>query len=84
MVVSAGDSIRFDIGFSGGTRDNLTFKHDGRPLDEAKDDGVSIVVENDVASLLIERAGPHHSGLYECVMRTEGGEASCQVKCQVN
>lgn len=81
MTVNAGDSIRFDIGFSGGTRDNLEFYQDGSRLEEGS--GVRIQVENDVASLIIENAGPANSGLYECKMKTEGGEASCQVKCQV-
>jgi len=82
MQVNAGDSIRFDIGFSGGSKDNLSFFHDGRRLQE-DEEGVSIQVENDVASLIIEKAGPANSGMYECVMKTEGGTASCQVKCLV-
>lgn len=81
MTVNTGDSIRFDIGFSGGTRDNLQFFHDGNRLEE--ETGVKIQVENDVASLIIENAGPSNSGVYECKMKTEGGEASCQVKCEV-
>jgi len=81
MTVSCGDSIRFDIGFSGGSRDNLEFRHEGRLL--AEGGGVRIQVEQEVASLIIEAAGPEHSGLYECIMRTEGGEARCQVRCKV-
>ena len=81
MQVNAGDSIRFDIGFSGGNKDNLQFFHDKKRLEE--DQGVKIQVENDVASLIIENANPSNSGMYECVMKTEGGEASCQVKCMV-
>jgi hypothetical protein len=81
MAVSEGDNIRFDIGFSGGDRNNLEFTLDGRTLEEKS--GISISVENEVASLLIEKAGPEHSGLYECIMRTEGGEARCQVRCRV-
>ena len=81
MTVSEGDNIRFDIGFSGGDKNNLEFTHDGRIIEETS--GISITVENEVASLLIERAGPSHSGLYECIMRTEGGEARCQVTCRV-
>jgi hypothetical protein len=81
MTVSCGDSIRFDIGFSGGSRDNLEFRHEGRLLTEGG--GVRIQVEKEVASLIIEAATPEHSGLYECIMRTEGGEARCQVRCSV-
>jgi len=53
----------------------------GRKIEESS--GITITVENEVASLLIEKANPNHSGLYECIMRTEGGEARCQVNCQV-
>jgi len=81
MNINEGDNIRFDIGFSGGDKSNLEFSHDGKKIEEAS--GITISVENEVASLLIEKANPSHSGLYECVMRTEGGEARCQVKCQV-
>ena len=81
MSVNEGDNIRFDIGFSGGDKSNLSFSHDGKTIEETR--GISITVENEVASLLIEKAGPEHSGLYECVMRTEGGEAHCQVRCKV-
>ena len=81
MNINEGDNIRFDIGFSGGDKSNLEFTHNGTKIIEMK--GVSITVENEVASLLIERANPNHSGLYECVMKTEGGEARCQVKCNI-
>ena len=81
MSVSEGDNIRFDIGFSGGDKNNLEFTHDGRTIEETS--GISITVDNEVASLLIEKAEPDHSGLYECIMRTEGGEARCQVHCRV-
>jgi hypothetical protein len=81
MTVNAGDSIRFDIGFSGGSKENLEFRQDGRQLTEGG--GLRIQVEADVASLIIEAASPEHSGLYECIMRTEGGEARCQVRCLV-
>jgi len=81
MNVNEGDNIRFDIGFSGGDKSNLEFSHDGRKIEESS--GITISVENEVASLLIEKANPSHSGMYECIMRTDGGEARCQVKCQV-
>ena len=81
MAVNEGDNIRFDIGFSGGDKSNLEFTHDGRTIEESS--GIAISVENDVASLLIEKAGEEHSGLYECIMRTVGGEARCQVNCSV-
>jgi hypothetical protein len=82
MTVNSGDSIRFDIGFSGGSKDNLEFRHEGRRLVEGAG-GVRIQVEKDVASLIIEAAAADHSGLYECIMRTDGGEARCQVRCLV-
>ena len=81
MQVNNGDNIRFDIGFSGGEKKNLEFTHNEQKIEEAS--GIKISIENDVASLLIENAKPEHSGLYECIMKTEGGEARCQVKCTV-
>ena len=81
MNINEGDNIRFDIGFTGGNKSNLEFSHNGNKINEMN--GVSIKVENEVASLLIERAVPSHSGLYECIMRTEGGEARCQVQCNI-
>lgn len=81
MNINEGDNIRFDIGFSGGDKSNLEFTHNGQTIEESS--GISISVENDVASLLIEKANPSHSGMYECIMRTGGGEARCQVNCQV-
>jgi hypothetical protein len=82
MTVSAGDNIRFDIQFTAGDKSQLEFFHDGRPLKE-EEEGVKILFDNDLATLLIEHAAPKHSGLYECLMKTLGGEARCQVKCQV-
>ena len=81
MNINEGDNIRFDIGFSGGDKSSLEFIHDGKKINEI--DGVSIKVENEVASLIIERSNPFHSGLYECVMKTDGGEARCQVQCNI-
>ena len=81
MNINEGDNIRFDIGFSGGDKTNLEFTHDGKKILEM--DGVSIKVEDEVASLIIEKASPGHSGLYECLMKTEGGEARCQVQCNI-
>lgn len=81
MNINEGDNIRFDIGFSGGDKSNLEFSHNGQKIAEIN--GVSITVENEVASLLIEKANPSHSGLYECIMKTDGGEARCQVQCNI-
>merc|ERR1712045_221926 len=81
MNINEGDNIRFDIGFSGGDKSNLEFSHNGKKIAEIN--GVSITVENEVASLLIEKANPSHSGLYECIMKTDGGEARCQVQCNI-
>jgi hypothetical protein len=83
MTVSAGDNIRFDIQFTAGDKSQLEFFHDGRPIKEEEEEGVKILFVNDLATLLIENASPKHSGLYECLMKTPGGEARCQVKCQV-
>ena len=81
MNINEGDNIRFDIGFTGGDKSNLEFSHNGNKIEEMN--GVSIKVENEVASLLIEKAVPSHSGLYECIMKTDGGEARCQVHCNI-
>ena len=81
MTIFEGDNIRIDIGFSGGDKSNLEFSHNGVKIEEME--GVSINVENEIASLLIEKANPNHSGLYECLMKTEGGEARCQVQCNI-
>ena len=83
MTVSAGDNIRFDIQFTAGDKSQLEFFHDGRPINEEEEEGVKILFVNDLATLLIENATSKHSGLYECLMKTPGGEARCQVKCQV-
>ena len=81
MNINEGDNIRFDIGFSGGGKNDLQFTHNGEKIEEGS--GITISVENEVASLVIEKANPGHSGLYECRMRTDGGEACCQVNCTV-
>merc|ERR1719150_175915 len=81
MNINEGDNIRFDIGFSGGDKSDLEFSHNGQTILESH--GISITVENEIASLLIEKANPSHSGLYECTMKTEGGEAKCQVQCNI-
>ena len=88
MQVNEGDNIRFDIQFTAGDKSNLTFSHDGKLISEEEvggkeQGGVKISVENDVATLLIANASPKHSGTYECHMKTEGGEATCSVKCNV-
>ena len=88
MQVNEGDNIRFDIQFTAGDKSNLSFSHNGKPIseqevDEQEHGGVKIGVENDVATLLIANASPKHSGTYECHMKTEGGEATCSVKCNV-
>ena len=88
MQVNEGDNIRFDIQFTAGDKSNLTFFHDGKTITEEETEGVEqsgvkISVENDVATLLIANASPKHSGTYECHMKTEGGEATCSVLCNV-
>ena len=81
MNVDDGDRIRFDIQFTGGDKTKLEFYHNQEKLVEG--DGVKIDFENDVASLTIEKAKVSNSGLYECIMKTEGGEAKCQITCHV-
>ena len=88
MQVNEGDNIRFDIQFTAGDKSNLTFFHDGKTIKEEDMDGketggVKISVENDVATLLIANATPKNSGTYECHMKTDGGEATCSVMCNV-
>lgn len=83
MVVEESDNIRIDIQFTSGTRSDLQFFHEGRPIQESSGQGVQIFVENDVATLLISDARPEHSGHYECKMVTPAGEATCKVKCIV-
>ena len=83
MTVNAGDNIRFDIQFTAGDKSQLEFFHDGRPIKEEEEEGVKILFVNDLATLLIENATSKHSGLYECLMKTPGGEARCQVSCRV-
>jgi hypothetical protein len=73
---------RFDIQFTSGDKTQLEFFHDGKKVDEAKD-GVKITFANDVASLTIEKAREEHSGAYECIMKTKGGEARCKIGCRV-
>ena len=83
MTVNAGDNIRFDIQFTAGDKSQLEFYHDERPIKEEEEEGVKILFVNDLATLLIENANSKHSGLYECLMKTPGGEARCQVSCRV-
>lgn len=82
MQVAEGDTIRFDIQFKDGTKDQLRFRKNGEDLDE--DDKIKVTVEGEVAALTIEKARlKEDSGLYECIMRTEGGEARVQVRVEV-
>ena len=85
MNVHEGDNIRFDIQFTSGDKSNLKFMHNDKEIKEnqTNEDDVKISVENDVATLLIANANSKHSGQYVCHMKTEGGEATCSVKCNV-
>merc|ERR1711974_301509 len=84
MNVNQGDNIRFDIQFTAGDKSNLKFTHNDKLIDDTKEeDNIKISVESDVATLLIGNASPSHSGLYTCHMKTEAGEASVSVKCNV-
>ncbi len=83
MEVKEGDNIRFDIQFTDGDKSQLKFFHKGEPLNEKADGGLSITVKNDVATLLIKNAKMSNAGLYECVMKTDSGEARCQFTVNV-
>ena len=83
MAVAQGDKLRFDIQFAGGDKSKLEFFHDGEKIVESEEEGIKIGFEDDLATLTIERATAKHSGVYECLMRTDGGEAKCQITCKV-
>ena len=83
MHVKKNDKIRIDIQFKDGSKSDLTFTHNGTALTDSNRDGVAIAFKNDIASLTINNAESKHSGIYECIMKTEGGEARCSVHCQV-
>lgn len=84
MHVKKSDKIRIDIQFKDGSKSDLTFTHNGTPLTDSNQDGIEITFANDIATLTIANAEPKHSGMYQCIMKTEGGEAKCSVKCEVD
>ncbi|CAB4067573.1 TTN [Lepeophtheirus salmonis] len=57
MRVTRGDTIRVDLQFKDGDKSHLKFLFEGKAMDESKE-GVKISVNNDVASLTIEKADP--------------------------
>merc|ERR1712066_746704 len=73
MHVKRNDKIRIDIQFKDGSKSDLTFTNDGTPLTDSNQDGIA----NDIATLTITNAEPKHSGMYQCIMKTAGGEAKC-------
>lgn len=83
MHVKRNDKIRIDIQFKDGTKSDLTFTHNGHKLEDSNKDGIEITVANDIATLSISNAEPKHSGTYQCIMKTEGGEARCTINCIV-
>lgn len=83
MHVKRNDKIRIDIQFKDGTKSDLTFTHNGQKLEDSNKDGIEITVANDIATLSISNAEPKHSGTYQCIMKTEGGEARCTINCNV-
>lgn len=83
MHVKTSDRIRIDIQFKDGSKSDLTFTHDDKPLTESNEEGIQITFSNDIATLTIDNANTHHSGMYQCIMKTEGGEARCHVKVLV-
>ena len=82
MHVKKNDKIRIDIQFKDGSKSDLTFTHNGTPLTDSNQEGIEITFSNDIATLTIDNAESKHSGLYQCIMKTEGGEARCSVNCQ--
>jgi len=78
MKLTEGDTIRFDIRFEDGRRDQLTFSKDDVALDFKKCPRTSVSVIGDVASLRIEAAKVEDSGIYACRMVTPAGEARCK------
>ena len=54
MSVCEGDTIRFDIQFSAGDKNQLEFFLNGKRVRENDEDGVGITFANDVASLTIQ------------------------------
>ena len=83
MHVNKNDKIRIDIQFIDGSKSDLTFTHNGKPLTDSNKEGIAITFKNDIASLTISNAEEKHSGMYECIMKTAGGEAKCSVNCVV-
>merc|ERR1739842_68956 len=83
MHVKRNDKIRIDLQFKDGSKSDLTFTHDGTPLTDSNQDGIAITFANDIATLTITNAEIKHSGMYQCIMKTQGGEAQCSVKCEV-
>lgn len=83
MHVKKKDKIRIDIQFKDGSKSDLTFTHNGKALTESNQEGIEISFSNDIASLAISNADEKHSGLYECIMKTAGGEARCSIQCMV-
>ena len=83
MHVKKNDRIRIDIQFKDGSKSDLSFTHNGNPLNESNQEGIAITFANDIASLTIANADEKHSGAYQCIMKTEGGEARCSVNCVV-
>merc|ERR1711997_958010 len=84
MHVKRNDKIRIDIQFKDGSKSDLTFTHNGTPLTDSSQDGIELTFANAIATLPIANAEEKHSGMYQCIMKTEGGEAKCSVKCEVD
>jgi hypothetical protein len=84
MHVKKDDKIRIDIQFVDGNKSDLTFTHNDQPLSESNKDGITITFKDDIATLTIDHANENHTGTYECIMKTEGGQARCKVDCQVD
>lgn len=83
MHVKTSDKIRIDIQFKDGAKSDLTFTHNDKCLNESNEEGIEITFCNDIATLTIENAGSQHSGMYQCIMKTNGGEARCHVNVLV-
>ena len=87
IEVDEGDTLRIDIQFKAGSRDQLRFEKDGKRVGgggSGKDNSSRVEFEGDVATLVVENArAKEDSGSYACVMETAGGEATVKVNCTV-
>lgn len=85
MSFKVGDTIRFNFLFGQGDKSQLKFYHNGKSIGDTLGDGrqVETSFEGNLATLTVKGATVADSGLYECIMKSEAGEAKCQVQCSI-